>query len=299
MPHFDLCLAWNWEYDAGFARLLETACTQHQLTLYQVTPGNLEVAAAGLQSGNFSFSTLLDRASDSEIRFQVLVEWARRNGSSFINPQEQTQMARDKAKMQLEFNRSGIDTPYTFLLPPFTEQPDLPSLDLGLLGGSFAIKPAGTGGGVGVVLEACTLDQVAESRQQYPGEKYLLQAHVSPLMLEGRPAWFRVLVCDGAVYPSWWDTRTHIYTRVTAEEKARFSLRPLYEIARSIARICRLDLFSTEIALTDAGQFLVVDYVNDPVDLRLQSEAEDGVPLVFVENIAGRLARLAGKRSIS
>jgi hypothetical protein len=36
----------------------------------------------------------------------------------------------------------------------------------------------------------------------------------------------------------------------------------------------------------------VVDYVNDPVDLRLQSKAIDGVPDGYVESIAGRLVRL-------
>ena len=35
-----------------------------------------------------------------------------------------------------------------------------------------------------------------------------------------------------------------------------------------------------------------MDYVNDPLDLRLQSTAADGVPDAIVENIAGRLARL-------
>ena len=36
----------------------------------------------------------------------------------------------------------------------------------------------------------------------------------------------------------------------------------------------------------------MVDYVNDPVDLRLQSKAVDGVPDGYVESIAARLVRL-------
>ncbi len=93
---------------------------------------------------------------------------------------------------------------------------------------------------------------------------------------------------------------THIYARVTAEEKARFGLRSLRQIPVRIAQICGLHLFSTEIALTEEGHFLVVDYVNDPVDLRLQSKAVDGVPDVYVESIAARLARLADRhRAIS
>jgi hypothetical protein len=79
---------------------------------------------------------------------------------------------------------------------------------------------------------------------------------------------------------------------VTAEERFRFKLHPLREVPQRIAQICGLQLFSTEIALTEAGRFLAVDYVNDPVDLRLQSRAVDGVPDGIVENIAGRLIRL-------
>ena len=151
------------------------------------------------------------------------------------------------------------------------------------------------GGGEGVVLSATSWDQVLAVRQQNPDEKYLLQAHVTPQMLEGRPAWFRVLVCDGALYPCWWNPGTHIYFPVTAEQRFRFGLRALHEIASRIAQICCLHLFSTEIALTESGRFLVVDYVNDPVDLRLQSRASDGVPDIYVESIAARLARLVGR----
>jgi hypothetical protein len=148
-----------------------------------------------------------------------------------------------------------------------------------------------------VVLEACSWDQVHAARQQFPDEKYLLQAQVTPRLLDGRPAWFRVLACVGAAYPCWWDPRSHAYTRVSAEERFRFGLRSLHEVPQRIAQICRLDLFSTEIALTESGRFVSVDYVNDPVDLRLQSAAFDGVPDAIVENIAARLAFLASRNS--
>ncbi|MBI4731483.1 MAG: hypothetical protein HY781_05030 [Chloroflexi bacterium] len=293
MSRYDLCLAWNWEYDAGFARLLDDACTRRGRTLLQVTPDNLDPVTAALASGNYHIRALLDRASDSDERFRLLVDWAGRENIVQINPQEQSHWAWDKATMHLEFISRGLHTPYTIIIPPQAEQPGLPGLDLSPLGGPFAIKPAGGGGGWGVVLEATSLEQVHQARQEYPHEKVLLQSHIAPVSLDGRPAWFRVLVCDGAVYPCWWDTKTHIYTRVTAEESARFGLRGLREVARRIAQVCRLHLFSTEIALTGNGDLIVTDYVNDPVDLRLQSAAVDGVPDAIVENISHRLVRAA------
>jgi hypothetical protein len=293
MLHYDLCFAWNWEYDRDFVRLLEAACSRVGLALFSVTPENLDFTLAGLSNREISFAALFDRASESDSRFQPLVDQARQSHVFRINTQELTVWSSDKATMHLEFISRRLDTPYTILLSPYNEQPSLPHLDLSPLGGMFAIKPASLGGGEGVVLEATSLEQVFSVRCQYPCEKYLLQAQVRPQVLEGRPAWFRMLVCDGAVYPCWWEPHTHIYARVTAEERFHFGLRSLYEIARRIAQVCRLDLFSTEIAMTADGRFLVVDYVNDPVDLRLQSKAADGVPDAFVESIAGRLARLA------
>ncbi len=299
MSHYDLCLAWNWEYDRDFVHLLEAACIKNGLTFFSVTPENLESTLAGLSSGELTFAAFFDRVSESDSRFQPLVDQQRQSQVFRINPQELTLWSADKATMHLEFVSRKVDTPYTILLPPCDQQPDLPPLDLSPLGGRFAIKPASLGGGEGVVLDATSLEQVLTVRWQHPHEKYLLQAHVTPQTLEGRPAWFRVLVCDGAVYPCWWDQLTHIYTPVQAEQHFRFELRSLYEIARRIAGICHLHLFSTEIALSAEDRFLVVDYVNDPVDLRLQSRAMDGVPDTFVASIAGRLARLVAAHRFS
>jgi hypothetical protein len=302
MSRYDLCIAWNWEYDRDFVHLMETACVNRGLAFFSVTPENLDSTLAGLSSGEITFAAFFDRASESDPRFQPLVDQARRLDIFRINPQELALWSTDKATMHLEFASRGLETPYTILLSPCDEQPGLPPLDLSPLGGRFAIKPASMGGGEGVVLEATTWEQVLAVRWQYPHEKYLLQAHVTPRVLDGRPAWFRVIVCHGAVFASWWDQNTHIYTPVRAEERFRYGLRDLYAVARRIAQVCRLDLFSTEITLAEDGRsilfgkILVVDYVNDPVDLRLQSKAMDGVPDVFVERIAGRLARLADCR---
>ena len=65
MDTYSLCLAWNWEYDQGFANLLEQACISRGLSLLQVTETKLESTLWQLQTGELRFGTLLDRASDS------------------------------------------------------------------------------------------------------------------------------------------------------------------------------------------------------------------------------------------
>lgn len=181
-------------------------------------------------------------------------------------------------------------TPYTIILPPYDEQPILPKIDLDSLGPSFSIKPAYGGGGDGVVIKATSLSQVLVTRKEYPAQEYLLQSHIVPVQLGSRPAWFRVMYCVGQIYPCWWDMHTHVYTSITLTEEKDYSLTPLRDIAASIACICGLDLFSTEITLASGGHFVVVDYVNEPIDLRLQSKTFDGVPDNIVHDITELLA---------
>lgn len=293
MAHYDLCLAWNWEYDADLVAILEAACSDRGLGLWQVTPDNLATALVELSAAGSTFSAFLDRASEADPNFVPLVEWAISRNVFEINVHKRAVHAVNKASMHLEFITSGIHTPHTIILSPFSKQPYVSPLDLSPLGDKFIVKPAHGGGGEGVVLEVSTIDQVLAARQAHPQDYYLLQAHITPVHLAGRPAWFRVVYCGGQIYPFWWDTTTHIYVRLEEDEERRFSLEPVASTTRAISRVCGLDLFSTEIALTASGHFVVVDYVNNPIDLRLKSAAQDGVPDEVVRNIAARLADIA------
>ena len=289
----NLCLAWNWEHDRDFKNILEQACLRCNQVFLQVTPDNLDEICGQFLLHTVNLDVFFDRASDSDPNFQPLVDWARQHASRRINPQEKSRWAWDKATMHLELINAGLAAPYTIILPPFHDKVDLPPLDLSPLGEHFAIKPAHGGGSEGVVLEADSLNKVLSIRQELPNQKYLLQAQIIPLNLDGHPAWFRVLYCTGAVFPFWWNPQSHTYRSVSALERLSHGLRELSEITRRIARLCGLDLFSTEIALVQGNQLLIVDYVNDPVDLRLQTHAADGVPDDIVEKIARRLAMTA------
>lgn len=292
MISYDLCLAWNWEYDSDFVMLLDMDCRSHGLSLLQITSDNLTDMLQSLTNNQIIFRAFLDRASDTDVRFIPVVQWARDHAVYRINPNELASHANDKATMNLALISAGIYTPHTIILPPYNEQPSLQPMDLRLLGDVFTIKPAHGGGGEGVVIGATSWDQVLVARQEYPDDKYLLQAHIVPAQLGPRPAWFRVIYCAGQIYQCWWDNRTCVYTPVMSAEESRYSLTPLRDITASIARICGLELFSTEIALTSDGSFVVVDYVNDQIDLRLQSKAFDGVPDDIVRDIAERLVAL-------
>jgi hypothetical protein len=292
----DFCVAWNWEYDADFIGLLCQACHSLDLNFLEVTPSNLEESLVSLKAGYGAFRAFLDRASDSDRQFLRLVDWARQHAAIYLNPYEQAIQTWDKAAMHHALIAAGLYTPYTIILPSCEQQPGLHYLDLRPLGERFTIKPAHGGGGEGVVIEACSLEEVLLARQTYPTDQYLLQAHITARRFGPRLAWFRAIYCMGEVYPCWWDPETHIHTPVTSEEETDYHLEPIRGMTARLASLCGLHLFSTEIAFTPEDLFVVVDYINDPIDLRLQSKAIDGVPDQIVHAVADRLAQLIRSR---
>ena len=291
MKSYDLCLTWNWEYDADFVKLFNLACQSHGLSLLQITPETLSDMMQSIVEEEIVFKIFFDRASDTDARFIPVVQWACDHVLHHINFHKLACRAWDKVAMHQVISVS-LNTPLTITLPSYDEQPLLPEIDLSILGKSFTIKPAYGGGGDGVIVEATNLSEVLMARQEFPTQRYLLQGYIIPGRLGSRMAWFRVIYCAGKVYPCWWDNNTHIYSHVNSNQEACYNLGPLRSITSSIANLCGLTLFSTEIAITYDGRFIIIDYVNDPIDLRLQSKAIDGVPDDIVKDITERLVQL-------
>lgn len=290
----DFGFAWNWEYDNDFVRLLEAQSQSQGVSFLSVTPENVEDLAADLKSGALQIKALWDRAADADDRFLKLTDWAQTNAILQINPHEKAVRAWNKATMHLEFITAGVYTPYTIVLDPYNVQPVLRQVDLSVLGGRFIIKPVHGGGGVGVILDATGLERVLAARREHPDDFYLLQAFIEPVLLDGRPAWFRVIYGCGQAYFCWWDVKTHVYTPFSESDKSALPMALLNGILSKIAALTGLDVFSSEIALTADGNFVVVDYINDPLDLRLQSLTPDGVPdeiaYAVVRNVVAKIA---------
>ena len=289
--HYDLCLPWYWEYDLDFVHMVERACNEQNLSFWQITPDDLLESTTALYTGEKTFRTILDR-SQGDPRFKPIHRWSREHDVRRINPAEVSAWSEDKATMHMELINAGIHTPYTILLDPFIDQPILPDLDLTPLGKEFVIKPSHGGGSEGVILGAFSLEQIRRARMDFPEQKYLVQATVTPRTIQGHPAWFRAFYAAGKTYPCWWHPLTHVFSVVTPQEEHRHELSALHDITQRIASICRLDWFSTEIALT-LDEFVVVDYVNDGIDTRVQSKAVDGVPDEIMNEIAKQLVGIA------
>jgi hypothetical protein len=288
MKTYDLAVAWNWEFDADFVSGIRRECESRGLTMVEVQPADLPTMLEHLRSNTVSIGVFYDRASDADEAFNPLVDLTRHGPTRTINPHDRVRHAIDKATMHLEFITNGLHVPYTTILSPFNQKKEieLVSTQLDKLGKPFVIKPANTtGGGTGVVLDAMTVNDIFEARQQHKDDKYLLQEKIDPKNLDGKRGWFRVYYAFGEIIPCWWDDLTHMYSELTSEEEARFGLSGLRDVVSKIENICRLDFFSSEIAQTNGGTFVVVDYVNEICDMRLQSRYHNGAPDAVVQRI--------------
>lgn len=294
---FDLLLAYDWPYDEPFIDLLSTSLDAVGQRLVAVSPTTLSQTLADLQDGRLASRAYLDRASDTSPEFGPLDEWAERHIPRHLNPGERRRQSWYKTNLHWEFIAAGIHTPYTIAIPSLHRQPGLdPPHDLAALGQPFSIKPDLGGGGWGVITTAQDWEDVQSARKHMPGEDLILQQFIEPAMSGSRRAWFRILYACGRVIPCWWDDRTRLFgAPVSAEERERFGLDALWSISETAARISGLQLFSTEVALVPDGRLVVVDYVNDPVDLRFLPHAREGMPQDVARGVAQAIAEYVGR----
>ena len=295
MNIFDLAIAYDWEYDVEFVSILEKHLQQYGLTTYIINYKNIAEVTESVKSHKLDFRCFLDRASDVDDNFLELAKVLTKRKIRIFNPYKKVVHAIDKATMHLEFMASGIQVPYSIIIPPHSHSKEIfISVDeLAILGRPFVIKPCNTtGGGIGVVKGAESLKEVLSARLIHSNDKFLIQEKVYPTLLDGKRAWFRCYWAFGKPICVWWDDETHRYDTLHASEIENFGLKKLYQLTRTIHKITELDFFSTEISLSNKNKFVVIDYVNDQCDMRLKSSHEDGVPDEIVTQIIDNL-RLA------
>lgn len=291
----DFIIAWDWEFDAEFIKRFEKTAQEHEIKFMSANPSNFGELLERMKKEKLHFKVLLDRASDTSGTFDPLMDKIILSGVKTLNEASNAIRAMDKATMHLEFLSRGIDVPYTIILSPSDDVNNIKEKDLKQLGRPFIIKPSRGGGGYGVVVGAETLGDIMAARRQFADDKYLLQEKVVPIILEGHRAYFRVFYVCGKIIPCWWDDTTHIFTVLNEKDEKKNHLEKLRATAKTIAEISRLDFFSTEICVTDKGHFVVVDYVNDPCDMRPKSIYVDGIPDDVMQQIINEIIHYVKK----
>jgi len=278
---------WDWSEDRDVVDLLRQACLDRNIRFTDYAgdqvPGFFELP----ETSRHSVRIVFDRVSDVQPDIICFLMRMALDGATVINDPEKINWCRDKATMHLELLSSGIRVPYGIII----STADHPASQLVMemtadkLGSPFVIKPAQGGGGDGVVLNARSPLDVRDYLIKTGADKIVLQRKIMPRLLDQRRGWFRVFWVFGHIIPCWWDDLTHVYTPLSCEDETALGLRRLYSITSLVARLSKMDLFTTEIAMDEDGELVAVDFVNEMPDLRLQSKHANGVPDDVIKRI--------------
>jgi hypothetical protein len=301
MEMFDFGIGWPVAEGRNelFVNRLEAECAARKLKFIFIDDENLAEVRDKVQKDKFKLKFYLDMASetfdlkDDFIRFAYILK---DSGARVVADPDHVRAAADKSITHFDLARAKVPVPFTVVVRNWEPGHKLTPEEKEGLGMPFIIKPAlGYGRkGVKLVTKAATLKEIAEARKFNKGDNFLLQEYIEPKELNGDPAWFRVFHLFGELIPCWWHPATHIYRHLTLKEIDEFRLLPIIRIATEIARITRIDWFSTEIALSKkVDKFIVIDYMNDQCAISPQSEYKDGVPDDLIIHIADRIVEKA------
>ena len=282
--------------DDLFIHRVQQYCAEARLNFFLIEPLWVNAFNEAMAAGRVWPRILLNMHSehhDPNDVFHRLIRAASERGTQIIDPLDRAIAAFDKAQLHPRLAAAGIKGPFTVIVPAA----DMATFRLtteqqAALGSPFVIKPAMGYGRKGVVVNATSEAELARSAAEWPDKHYLLQERIIPRDLSGSPAYFRVFFVFGAVFYSWWNCFTDSYRQLNPLEAQIYNLKPLEEIIRQVAALTGMNFFSSEIAQTDAGNFVLIDYVNDQCHMLSQSsDPRIGVPDRLVTAIARELVR--------
>jgi len=282
--------------DDLFIHTIQRNCAKARLNFFLIEPTWVNGFYDCFEKGEVWCRVLLNMHSEhhqpDEI-FHKLVRLAASKNVQIIDPPDVAQAAFDKARLHPRLIAAGIHVPHTI----FVAKDQVPTFKLSdaereFLGNAFVIKPAMGYGRHGVIMDAKGEDDLKRSAELWPDAHYLLQRRIMPKELAGSPAYFRVFYAFDSIWYTWWNCFTDKYRVVTPQEAITFGLKPLEEIMRNIAALTGMKFFSSEIAVVESGEFIVIDYVNDQCHMLSQSaDPQRGVPDELVRAIATKLVR--------
>ena len=276
--YFDLIILWDWEYDDDFVKSLLQAAQKKRLKADSFGPDEVEAFAKAFLHKNFRCNLIIDRASDVHPGLALLLTNLKSQGTILINDPKAMVWCRDKATMHLELLNQGVSVPYGIIISTDDHPESMHVMALNKLGSPYVIKPAEGGGGEGVILHGESTHDITAALQASHTGKIILQEKVIPKMIGDHRGWLRIFYILAKIMPCWWDDQTHLYHEIHPGELPQEILDKIFGIVNTIARTSHMQFFTTEVAIDHNGNLLVVDFVNEMCDMRIQSHHYDGIP---------------------
>ena len=297
---YDLVMTHQLDADGFFIHCVQKGCAERRLDFFLIEPLWVKPFLEAYEKNDVWARALLNMHSEHHLpeeMFHRLVDLAEAKGAFVIDPPRIARAAFDKSRLHPRMEEAGFTVPPTLIVSSSDARDLRFSPEQGqLLGSPFVIKPARGYGRKGVILDATSELDLKRSMAAWPDEKYLIQRKIVPRDLAGRPAYWRLFHAFGLLWWCWWDCFTDRYSEVTAQEIEKFGLQIMGQEMLRLASLTGMNFFSSEIAQTESGEFVWIDYVNDQCHMLTQSaNPRMGVPDRVVELIAGRLVEAAAE----
>ena len=295
---YDVVMTHLLDADEFFIHRVQRRCAERSLSFFLIEPLWLEAFHQALQADRVWARVLLNLHSEHHLpeeAYHRVVRLAEERRVQVVDPLDVARPAFDKARLHPRLVEAGFAVPDTLILA--REQAPSWRLDeaqRAFLGVPFVIKPAMGYGRQGVILDAVGERDLERSVAAWPDAHYLLQRREKVAELDGQPAYFRVFHVFGSIWICWWNCHTDGYRQATPTEEQRHGLAALGDVVRRVARLTGMRFFSSELAMTEPGRFVLIDYVNDQCHMLSQgANPRMGVPDTVVAEIADRLVDAA------
>lgn len=274
-----------------FAHPMRQLCGQMRLNFFFVNEVWVDEFLDKVRSNEVKVNVFLDMTTEQAVAgdpFTVLAREVKRSGACMIDDPDRTEHMAHKGRAHQALVDHGVPVPETVIvqrseLASFQVTKDLERR----LGVPFVVKPATGYGGVGVILDGRSEEDLHRSAQESPNaDAFLIQKRLTMKDLGKHKGWFRMFYVCGTVIACWWDPVSHEYDLVNPAQIEEYGLGPLHSIMQGIAAVTKMQKFSSEICLHEDGKLYAVDYVNSTPDMNPRSFYPNGVPDEVVRYIA-------------
>jgi hypothetical protein len=288
METFDLGIAWDCEFDNEFVNDLNDRTLKEGLQPYLIHVYNFFSSLKDITEGELSFHCFFDRSLDDSPTFGGLADFLKKKDIHFINHPDDVKNSIDKSKIHSMFISYGLPIPKTVFIKP-QEEKQILEAKIQHVSVPCVLKSAFGSYGDSPILTINSLDDALRLMEQEEDKSYFAQEQVSPINLENKPTWFKVLYCFGEIIPCRWHPVNREYEILSSRQIYRLGLHEVWPITKKIRQACKLDFFSTDIVMEEQGKFLIVDYVNDRPDMRKKSKFKDALPDEIVDKVISNI----------
>lgn len=289
MKSYDIGISQVYAKDERFVKFLREKAKSKNQNIIQVDYNNVSSVIDSVNKNEINFRLFLDLGSFENPVFAFLSEKLSNKETKIINSPESMKNSFSKSHLHEVLKSNDIPLRKTFVLNKKAKN------NLGKvikdLGKPFVLSPGVSSYEKGIILNAKDKGDIKTILDDYPKEDVLAHEYLVPKIINEKVAWFRIIYSCGEILYHWWDPNNHFYIQFGNSDEENKITNETKNYVEKIAELTGLCLFSTEIISDTNGNYVIIDYANNPIDLSSQKDERDGVPEETLNKIADSILK--------